>query len=145
MNTAAVKLGVSIEVGSQTATQSRAGLGDVNPGVARVWRPSIVGRFNPENACETHVEGQSNSLRRGAAACQIGENPGGAYNPLFIYGGVEICKTHLMQAVGVQMLTCRPEANIAYVHSSALSPTWSRHYNTTPSMNSKFYRGLMPC
>ncbi len=76
----------------------------------------VLGKLNPEFTFEKHVEGKSNQLAR-AAAKQVGENPGGAYNPLFIYGGVGLGKTHLMQAAGNLMLQRNPGANIAYVHS----------------------------
>ena len=79
--------------------------------------PAVTGsRFNPDFMFATFVEGKSNQLAR-AAAVQVGENPGRAYNPLFIYGGVGLGKTHLMQAVGNLMRERRPAARIAYVHS----------------------------
>jgi chromosomal replication initiator protein len=62
------------------------------------------------------VEGKSNQLSL-AAAKQVAENPGTAYNPLFIYGGVGLGKTHLMHAVGHQLLTKNPNAKIVYLHS----------------------------
>ena len=62
------------------------------------------------------VEGKSNQLAR-AASVQVSENPGNAYNPLFIYGGVGLGKTHLMHAVGAAILEQKPNANIAYLHS----------------------------
>jgi chromosomal replication initiator protein len=62
------------------------------------------------------VEGNSNQLAR-AASMQVAENPGNAYNPLFIYGGVGLGKTHLMHAVGASILEQKPNANIAYLHS----------------------------
>ena len=62
------------------------------------------------------VEGKSNQLAR-AASIQVSENPGNAYNPLFIYGGVGFGKTHLMHAVGAAILEQKPNANIAYLHS----------------------------
>lgn len=107
---------VSVEVGSQIR---RAG--DTNIAASRATDPSrkrgtMVGRLNPEFNFESHVEGKSNQVAR-AAARQVGENPGGAYNPLFIYGGVGLGKTHLMQAAGNLMLARRADANIAYVHS----------------------------
>lgn len=65
---------------------------------------------------DTFVEGKSNQLAR-AASTQVGENPGGSYNPLFIYGGVGLGKTHLMHAVGNLILQRKPEANVVYLHS----------------------------
>jgi chromosomal replication initiator protein len=52
-----------------------------------------------------------------AAAQQVAENPGGSYNPLFIYGGVGLGKTHLMHAVGNSMRAKKPDAKIVYLHS----------------------------
>jgi chromosomal replication initiator protein len=52
-----------------------------------------------------------------AAAQQVVENPGGSYNPLFIYGGVGLGKTHLMHAVGNEMAKRNPNAKIVYLHS----------------------------
>jgi len=62
------------------------------------------------------VEGKSNQLAR-AASFQVAENPGGAYNPLFIYGGVGLGKTHLMHAIGNHILANNPRAKGAYLHS----------------------------
>ena len=76
----------------------------------------IGSRFNPEFTFASFVEGKSNQLAR-AAAVQVGENPGRAYNPLFIYGGVGLGKTHLMHAVGNLIRERNPAARIAYVHS----------------------------
>jgi chromosomal replication initiator protein len=77
----------------------------------------IVGaRLNPDSTFDTFVVGKSNQLAK-AAAQQVGENPGKAYNPLFIYGGVGLGKTHLMHAVGHAILARKPDARIAYVHS----------------------------
>jgi chromosomal replication initiator protein len=65
---------------------------------------------------QSFVEGKSNQLAR-AAAQQVAQNPGGSYNPLFIYGGVGLGKTHLMHAVGNAMLVSNPNAKIVYLHS----------------------------
>ncbi len=62
------------------------------------------------------VEGKSNQLAL-AAARQVSENPGGSYNPLFLYGGVGLGKTHLMHAVGNALLQQNPEAKVVYLHS----------------------------
>lgn len=79
-------------------------------------RPSILGGLNANFTFENHIEGKSNQMAR-AAATLVGVNPGKVYNPLFIYGGVGLGKTHLMQAAGNSMLARNPFANIAYVHS----------------------------
>ena len=65
---------------------------------------------------ESFVQGKSNQLAL-AAAQQVADNPGGAYNPLFIYGGVGLGKTHLMHAVGMEMLRQNPNSRIVYLHS----------------------------
>src|SRR5690606_10004591 len=62
------------------------------------------------------VEGKSNQLGL-AAAHQVAENPGGSYNPLFIYGGVGLGKTHLMHAVGNALLQKDGNAKVVYLHS----------------------------
>jgi len=72
--------------------------------------------LNPTATFENFVEGKSNQLAR-AASFQIGENPGGAYNPLFIYGGVGLGKTHLMHAVGNLIVQRDPSAKVVYLHS----------------------------
>lgn len=80
-------------------------------------RPSTAGaRLNPDFTFESHVEGKSNQLAR-AAARQVGENPGRSYNPLFIYGGVGLGKTHLMQAAGHIILENSPGSRVIYAHS----------------------------
>ena len=74
------------------------------------------GRLNPAFTFVSHVAGKSNQLAR-AAAQQVGENPGQAYNPLFIYGGVGLGKTHLMQAAGNAVVERAADARVVYVHS----------------------------
>ena len=75
-----------------------------------------VSNLNPAFTFETFVEGKSNQLAR-AASLQVAENPGVAYNPLFIYGGVGLGKTHLMHAIGNNFLARQPEGRIIYLHS----------------------------
>jgi chromosomal replication initiator protein len=65
---------------------------------------------------ENFVEGKSNQLAR-AAASSVADNPGGAYNPLFIYGGTGLGKTHLLHAVGNGIVAKKPDAKIIYMHS----------------------------
>ncbi|HET7203902.1 MAG TPA: chromosomal replication initiator protein DnaA [Steroidobacteraceae bacterium] len=78
--------------------------------------PPFGGRLNPDFTFANFVEGKSNQLAR-AAAVQVAENPGRAYNPLFIYGGVGLGKTHLMHAIGNQVRAKNRDAKVAYVHS----------------------------
>ena len=82
----------------------------------RLATPKVESRLNPGFTFDAFVEGKSNQLAR-AAAIQVSENIGKSYNPLFIYGGVGLGKTHLMQAVGNSLLSIDPGARISYVHS----------------------------
>ncbi len=77
---------------------------------------TLPNNLNPDFTFDTFVEGKSNQLAR-AASMQIAENPGTVYNPLFIYGGVGLGKTHLMHAVGNMILQNNPEARVIYLHS----------------------------
>ncbi len=79
---------------------------------------SLESNINPNFTVDTFVEGKSNQLAR-AAAIQIGDNPGTAYNPLFIYGGVGLGKTHLLHAVGNIILGNNPASRVVYLHSEA--------------------------
>jgi len=72
--------------------------------------------LNPSFTFDTFIEGKSNQLAR-AASVQIAENPGGAYNPLFLYGGVGLGKTHLMHSVGNEIVARNPNAKVVYLHS----------------------------
>ena len=75
-------------------------------------RPNLVRAFT----FNSFVEGKSNHMAL-AAARQVAQNPRGDYNPLFIYGGVGLGKTHLMHAVGNEILKDNPNKRIVYVHS----------------------------
>lgn len=77
---------------------------------------SLKTNLNNEFTFDNFVEGKSNQLAF-AAAQQVAENPGGSYNPLFIYGGVGLGKTHLMHAVGNALRAKKPDAKIVYLHS----------------------------
>jgi chromosomal replication initiator protein len=73
-------------------------------------------RLNPEFTFDTLVTGRANDLAR-AAAQQVSQNPGTSYNPLFIYGGVGLGKTHLIHAIGNAIYTNNPDTEIRYVHA----------------------------
>jgi chromosomal replication initiator protein len=90
------------------APAARAGA-EVSPNLERA-------RLNPAFTFESFVTGKANQLAR-AAALQVAENPGISYNPLFIYGGVGLGKTHLVQAIGNALAAARPQARIRYIHA----------------------------
>jgi chromosomal replication initiator protein len=80
--------------------------------------PIQVGlRINPGFNFDNFVSGRANQLAR-AAALQIADNPGVAYNPLFVYGGVGLGKTHLLQAIGNTVRQANPNARISYIHAN---------------------------
>ncbi len=108
------QLAVRLEVGSRTPhspPETRLAAGP-SPSAVR----HVGGRLNPDYIFDRFVEGKSNQLAR-AAALQVGSNPGRAYNPLFIYGGVGLGKTHLMQSIGNLIVAANPGAQVAYIHS----------------------------
>lgn len=141
------QLQVSIDVGDRGAVPGSATPGPQTKTVGATTRvankaPTPLLRLNSDFTFETHVEGKSNQLAR-AASRQVGENPGGSYNPLFIYGGVGLGKTHLMQAAGNLLLTHNPEANVAYVHSERFVSDMVKalQHNTINDFK-KYYRSL---
>jgi chromosomal replication initiator protein len=83
------------------------------PRPANVERSSLIPEFDFDN----FVTGKANQLAR-AAALQVSEHPGTSYNPLFIYGGVGLGKTHLIHAVGNMVLAQQPNARVRYLHAA---------------------------
>jgi len=79
---------------------------------ASSYRSSLIKHYT----FDQFVEGKSNQLAR-AAALQVAQNPGSAYNPFFIYGGVGLGKTHLMHAIGHSIKSNNPQAKVVYLHS----------------------------
>ena len=84
--------------------------------VPPVITPSHKSNINLTYQFDNFVEGKSNQLAR-AAATSVANDPGGAYNPLFIYGGTGLGKTHLLHAVGNGIVANKPNAKIVYMHS----------------------------
>ena len=73
-------------------------------------------RLNSTLSFDSLVEGSANRMAR-AAAMHVAANLGNLYNPLFIYGGVGLGKTHLMHAIGNQMLAAKPDSKVLYIHA----------------------------
>ncbi|HEY9030163.1 MAG TPA: chromosomal replication initiator protein DnaA [Kangiella sp.] len=98
--------------------------------------------LNPKFLFSSFVEGKSNQLAR-AAAQQVVDNPGEAYNPLFIYGGVGLGKTHLMHSVGNSILEKNPNAHIVYLHSERFMANMVKALQTgTMDKFKNFYRSV---
>lgn len=83
------------------------------PSASNEPRSSLIADFTFDN----FVPGKANALAR-AAAMQVAENPGTSYNPLFVYGGVGLGKTHLIHAVGNQVMSEQPNARVRYLHAA---------------------------
>ena len=135
---------IVIEVGSRATaapavTSRRPAALTANGSVAST---GVEPRLNSAFTFAQFVEGKSNQLAK-AAATQVGENPGKSYNPLFIYGGVGLGKTHLMHAIGNAMLERNPRARVAYVHSERFVGDMVRglQHNTISDFK-RLYRSL---
>jgi chromosomal replication initiator protein len=110
---------ITVEVGSRPAAAPAGGIApparsaraNAASGASAVGVP-----LNPDFTFEGFVEGKSNHFAK-AAAQQVADHPGKAYNPLFIYGGVGLGKTHLMHAIGHRIIAHDRDARVAYVHS----------------------------
>ena len=128
-------ISLSLEIGSQQASrQASTSKAPVNPNAAKDTPASILQELNQNKPASTapqeaishnlnqsftfdnFIEGKSNQLAK-AASLQVAQNSGSGYNPLFLYGGVGLGKTHLMHAVGNQIRQQNPQARIVYLHS----------------------------
>ena len=135
---------VLLEVGSRSAASPALEPIESPPSVLVKSSGSapVVSRLNRSFTFDSFVEGKSNQLAR-AAATQVGENPGKSYNPLFIYGGVGLGKTHLMHAIGNVILKNNPTARVSYVHSERFVGDMVRglQHNTISEFK-RLYRSL---
>ncbi|MDH5368765.1 MAG: chromosomal replication initiator protein DnaA [Gammaproteobacteria bacterium] len=111
---------VSIEIGSHirkdTEDAGQNSRPDFNSSAVKPVQPKRSSTLNPNFTFESFVEGNSNQLAR-AASMQVSVNPGESYNPMLIYGGVGLGKTHLMHAIGNDLIKNNPDANVVYLHS----------------------------
>lgn len=105
-------LTLNLEIGSRKSA-SPAAINTVKVAEAKKSSPNFL---NKAFTFDNFVEGKSNQLAR-AASVQVSENSGKAYNPLLIYGGSGLGKTHLMHAIGNAVFHKNPSANIVYLHS----------------------------
>ncbi len=130
-------LTISIEIGSLRAPEKEPPR-FTNESTSRL--EPVRSNLDPNFTFATFVEGKSNELAK-AASLQVADNPGGTYNPLFIYGGTGLGKTHLMQAVGNTMLKKKPDVKIIYLHSERFVSEMvkSLQHNTINNFKS-FYR-----
>jgi chromosomal replication initiator protein len=140
---------VSIEIGSSTlpkaekpAAATTSTTKQVKTSVRKNADHFKNSYLNKKFVFESFVEGNSNQLAR-AASLQVADKPGDAYNPLFIYGGVGLGKTHLMHAIGNSILKQNPDAKVLYLHSERFVADMVRALQTN-SINEfkRFYRSL---
>jgi chromosomal replication initiator protein len=138
---------LTLEVGSQSkpAENVKTFSSKEHPrpaGIQLTKQRKHADNLNPAFQFDSFVEGKSNQLAR-AASMQTAECPGAAYNPLFIYGGVGLGKTHLMHAIGHAILHHRPNANVAYLHSERFVADMVRalQHNTINEFK-RYYRSL---
>lgn len=111
---------IDLGLGAPTE-QIKAPVSSPAPLIEKPFAPAKPGRegqsgVNPAFNFANFVTGKANQLAR-AAALQVAENPGAAYNPLFVYGGVGLGKTHLIQAIGNLVLEQNRNAKISYIHA----------------------------
>jgi chromosomal replication initiator protein len=97
-------------------TKAQVGTTSFNTQAEPIINANHRSNINPTYQFDNFVEGKSNQLGK-AAALQVSENPGGAYNPLFLYGGTGLGKTHLLHAVGNGIIKNNPNAKVVYMHS----------------------------
>ncbi len=107
--------GVNLSVGSRSApAPSNIQMSPQSP--AAPTNKAYTHNLNQDFTFDSFVEGKSNELAK-AASLQVANNSGKAYNPLLLYGGVGLGKTHLMHAIGNQILALNPQAKVVYLHS----------------------------
>lgn len=109
---------ISVVIGSEKLAENNptSDRPNFSAGAAKPDTPKRSSTLNPNFTFENFVQGNSNQLAR-AASVQVAINPGDSYNPMLIYGGVGLGKTHLMHAIGNDLLQRNPDANVVYLHS----------------------------
>jgi chromosomal replication initiator protein len=110
------------------------------PPAPRVMPSLPIHRLNPALTFDTLVAGRANRMAR-TAALHVAGNPGHMYNPLFIYGGVGLGKTHLVHAVGNALLRDRPDARVLYLHAEQFISDVVKNYQrkTFDELKAKYH------
>ncbi len=147
--------GISIEIGSKVAETAPVAVESTSPTESSSNSAKTTNKVSVKKAGEhksshlnkkftfdSFVEGNSNHFAR-AASMQVAERPGDAYNPLFIYGDVGLGKTHLMHAIGNEILKNNPEAKVLYLHSERFVADMVKALQTnTINEFKRFYRSM---
>jgi chromosomal replication initiator protein len=117
---------------------AREGVAPARPAAAP--SPAVRSRLNPQLTFDTLVPGRANQMAR-TAALHVAGAPGQMYNPLFIYGGVGLGKTHLIHAVGNALLADRPDARVLYLHAEQFITDVVRNYQrkTFDELKAKYH------
>jgi chromosomal replication initiator protein len=109
---------IELKIGKKTVIAQAPQISSVSENNSTLKKQSKnSSHLNPNLIFENYVTGKANQLAH-AAAFQVADSPGTTYNPLFIYGGVGLGKTHLIQAIGNQFIKDNPQAKICYVHAT---------------------------
>jgi chromosomal replication initiator protein len=102
--------------GAHTSSPSSSAAQDMESNELSAFELEDHSKLNPMLTFDTFVTGKANQLAR-AASIQVAHNPGASYNPMFLYGGVGLGKTHLIHAIGNHLLKEKPNARIRYIHA----------------------------
>lgn len=144
IQTVSLEIGSKVTTAAAVATESKTPV--ATPSAAAPAPKKVVdyksSHLNKKYTFDNFVEGNSNQLAR-ATCMKAGDSPGEAYNPLFIYGGVGLGKTHLMHAFGNEVLKHKPDAKVLYLHSERFVADMVKALqNNTISEFKRFYRSL---
>lgn len=135
------QLQLHIEVGGSDDICGTNNSNSTGAATAKNHKP-VCGELTTHFTFDNYVEGKSNQLAK-AASLQVAKNPGTSYNPLFIYGGTGLGKTHLMQAIGHTIHRRRPNTRLAYLHSERFTGDMVKALqNNTCSAFQSHYRSL---
>ncbi|PPE68844.1 chromosomal replication initiator protein DnaA [Caldimonas thermodepolymerans] len=122
------------------AAPARAAAAVAAPAAPAASNPASRSRLNPSLTFDTLVPGRANQMAR-TAALHVAGAPGQMYNPLFIYGGVGLGKTHLIHAVGNALLADRPDARVLYLHAEQFISDVVKNYQrkTFDELKAKYH------